>query len=502
MFFYRLGIDIGETSIGWFILKLNERMEVCDIVDGGVYIFPDGREAESSRKPLSVSRRMARGIRRNNDRKKSRKRRLIRLLVETGIWPKSVEEQKKLESLDPFVLRQKAVNEKISLPELGRALFHLNQGRGFKSNRKSDGKANENGKIKLAVQALETQLAEQKCQTYGEYLYRRHEKRVSTKVRPMADSKGYEFYPTREMSEAEFDLIMARQQQYYPELITEVVAALRDTIFFQRSLRPQAVGKCEFELQEYRAPVWHPLFQRFRMLQEVNNLDLVKATKEEVGLTAEQKKKILLMLEDGACLNSKGILLFSKIRKKLDIPSTRKFNLQSDKRDGLQGDWAVWKLADEGCFGKSWFKMLPEKQLEVLELLQGAEDNVELKQKLIEQFGLDDSHAEKVTQVNLPDGYASLSLKAIKNILPYLEQGKVYSEACALAGYNHSDRRTGEIYDYLPYYGRILKSAVIGGRFEGEEPDVDEDIGLQEVYFGKIMKMREMFFIRLNGRKE
>ena len=28
------------------------------------------------------------------------------------------------------------------------------------------------------------------------------------------------------------------------------------------------------------------------MLQEVNNLDLVKATKEEVGLTAEQKKKI------------------------------------------------------------------------------------------------------------------------------------------------------------------------------------------------------------------
>jgi len=107
-------------------------------------------------------------------------------------------------------------------------------------------------------------------------------------------------------------------------------------------------------------------------------------------------------------LNSKGILLFSKIRKKLDIPSTRKFNLQSDKRDGLQGDWAVWKLADEGCFGKSWFKMLPEKQLEVLELLQGAEDNVELKQKLIEQFGLDDSHAEKVTHVNLPDGYASL----------------------------------------------------------------------------------------------
>lgn len=122
----------------------------------------------------------------------------------------------------------------------------------------------------------------------------------------------------------------------------------------------------------------------------------------------------------------------------------------------------------------------------MLELLHNAEDDGKLKQDLIDQFSLNEEQAENVAKLNLPEGYASLSLKAIKNILPYLEQGKVYSEACTLAGYNHSDRRTGEIYDYLPYYGRILKSAVIGGRFEGEEPDVDEDIGLQEVYFGKI----------------
>ena len=94
------------------------------------------------------------------------------MLEETGIWPDGIAEQKKLEALDPFVLRQKAVNEKISLPELGRVLFHLNQRRGFKSNRKSDGKESESGKIKLAVQALETQLAEQGCRTYGEYLCR------------------------------------------------------------------------------------------------------------------------------------------------------------------------------------------------------------------------------------------------------------------------------------------------------------------------------------------
>ncbi len=483
--FYRLGIDIGETSIGWFILQLDKKLEICDIVDGGVYIFPDGREAKS-REPLSVSRRTARGIRRNLDRKNNRKRRLIRLLEETGIWPDGIAEQKKLEALDPFVLRQKAVNEKISLPELGRVLFHLNQRRGFKSNRKSDGKESESGKIKLAVQALETQLAEQGCRTYGEYLCRRHEKRISTKVRPMADSKGYEFYPTREMAEHEFDLIMSRQQQYHPELTSEITESLRDVIFFQRSLRPQAVGKCELEPQENRAPVWHPLFQRFRILQEVNNLDLVKSTPDEIGLTAEQKKKILLMLQEGTGLNKQGLLLFTKIKSKLNIPTKRKFNLQSDKRTGLQGDWAAWKLSDDNCLGKGWFKMSPDRQVELLELLHNAEDDGKLKQDLIDLFGLNEEQAENVAKLNLPEGYASLSLKAIKNILLYLEQGKVYSEACTLAGYNHTDRRTGEIYDYLPYYGRILKSAVIGGRFEGEEPDVDEDIGLQEVYFGKI----------------
>lgn len=483
--FYRLGIDIGETSIGWFILQLDKKLEICDIVDGGVYIFPDGREAKS-REPLSVSRRTARGIRRNLDRKNNRKRRLIRLLEETGIWPDGIAEQKKLEALDPFVLRQKAVNEKISLPELGRVLFHLNQRRGFKSNRKSDGKESESGKIKLAVQALETQLAEQGCRTYGEYLCRRHEKRISTKVRPMADSKGYEFYPTREMAEHEFDLIMSRQQQYHPELTSEITESLRDVIFFQRSLRPQAVGKCELEPQENRAPVWHPLFQRFRILQEVNNLDLVKSTPDEIGLTVEQKKKILLMLQEGTGLNKQGLLLFTKIKSKLNIPTKRKFNLQSDKRIGLQGDWAAWKLSDDNCLGKGWFKMSPGRQVELLELLHNAEDDGKLKQDLIDLFGLNEEQAENVAKLNLPEGYASLSLKAIKNILPYLEQGNVYSEACTLAGYNHSDRRTGEIYDYLPYYGRILKSAVIGGRFEGEEPDVDEDIGLQEVYFGKI----------------
>ena len=49
--------------------------------------------------------------------------------------------------------------------ELGRALFHLNQRRGFKSNRKADQDSGESGVIKEASEALEAQMVESDART-------------------------------------------------------------------------------------------------------------------------------------------------------------------------------------------------------------------------------------------------------------------------------------------------------------------------------------------------
>lgn len=65
------------------------------------------------------------------------------------------------------------------------------------------------------------------------------------------------------------------------------------------------------------------------------------------------------MLQEGTGLNKQGLLLFTKIKSKLNIPTKRKFNLQSDKRTGLQGDWAAWKLSDDNCLGKAGLRYLP-----------------------------------------------------------------------------------------------------------------------------------------------
>ena len=64
---YRLGIDLGSTSLGWCMLELGDDDIPKGIIKMGVRIFSDGRDAKS-KEPLSVARRGYRGQRRNLDR--------------------------------------------------------------------------------------------------------------------------------------------------------------------------------------------------------------------------------------------------------------------------------------------------------------------------------------------------------------------------------------------------------------------------------------------------
>ena len=59
---------------------------------------------------------------------------LIQALVEFGLMPPDPEARKELQHLDPYSLRARALDQSLRPFELGRALFHLDQRRGFKSN--------------------------------------------------------------------------------------------------------------------------------------------------------------------------------------------------------------------------------------------------------------------------------------------------------------------------------------------------------------------------------
>ena len=105
---YRLGLDLGTNSVGWATLDLDKNNEPLKIIASGVRIFSDGREPKTG-EPLAVARRISRGMRRRRDRFLSRKKTLMNYLIQINLMPQDEISRKKLELLNPYELRTKAL---------------------------------------------------------------------------------------------------------------------------------------------------------------------------------------------------------------------------------------------------------------------------------------------------------------------------------------------------------------------------------------------------------
>ena len=218
----RLGLDIGTNSIGWWLYKTDASGSVIAHIDGGVRLFGDGRNPKSG-ESLAVARRIARQARKRRDRYLRRRSDLMKSLAAAGLMPNDPTERKALETLDPYSLRALGLHERLDLYELGRALFHLNQRRGFKSNRKTDGKDNEGGKIKEGAARLDVAMMTSGAKTYGEFLNKRltenPDRPIRTRLGTLTnadgkESQGYNFYPTRALFEQEFRELWAKQTEF------------------------------------------------------------------------------------------------------------------------------------------------------------------------------------------------------------------------------------------------------------------------------------------------
>ena len=142
------------------------------------------------------------------------------LLVEHGLMPEDPAERKKLEGLDPFELRARGLDEKLPAYQVGRALFHLNQRRGFQSNRKTEKEDSELGAIREAATRLQAAIEGAGARTLGEFLHQRHEERAPVRARNRSTGAKaeYEFYPTRQMVFAEFNAIWNTQAEHLPTM--------------------------------------------------------------------------------------------------------------------------------------------------------------------------------------------------------------------------------------------------------------------------------------------
>jgi len=480
---YRLGLDLGTNSIGWAMLALNQENQPYKILDAGVRIFSDGRNPKDGT-PLAVARREARGMRRRRDRFLARKSKLMNCLINLGLMPKDETERKKLESLNPYELRTKALDETLNPYELGRAIFHLNQRRGFKSNRKEqiaeDKKLSETkeNQVLLAKKIIETN-----SRTLGEFFYKeRILKELTARAKP--DESG--LYPTRVMYENEFDEIKKTQFQNQ-KLGEENWQKIREIIFNQRPLAPQEKGVCQFINKFNSLPNWAtelfenhkklseknrnskgltraylglPSYRKFRILSEINNLKIIRNNREEILLDAPQKRKLI------AYLHEKKSATLSSLRKQIGYASEEfQFNFEGGKRDKLQGNETEIFLKDKKYFGEKWHNFSLEQQDEIVEFLLDSEKEEDIYQKALNNWKVSESQAleiKKITPNNFKSGVGNLSKELLQKLVVEIEEKNCrYDEAIKNLGFHHSKREADEIQDHLDYYGKAIPASTV-----------------------------------------
>lgn len=478
---YRLALDLGSTSLGWAMIRLNADNEPCAVIKAGVRIFSNGRNPKDG-SSLAVTRREARAMRRRRDRLLKRKARMMHTLIEYGFFPSEKSERKALETMNPFALRAKGLDAVLTPAEFGRALFHINQRRGFKSNRKTDKKDNDSGALKTAISKVRATIEAEGCRTVGEWLNKRDAAGLTVRARYHQDkvikddgkpkiNKYYDLYIDRAMIEHEFDELWKKQAELNPALFTEAARAdLKDVLLYQRKLKPVIPGRCTFMPDEERAPLALPSTQRFRMYQEVNNLRILRDGLKEDPLTLKQRDNLIAALEE----NNK--CTFTKIKKLLGVGGTVKFNFEDPKREELKGNTTSAILGKNEHFGQAWFKFDEAEQDAIVQQLVKEENEAKLVRWLQDETGVDEKRAEAIANVGLPEGYGSLCTKALARILPELRRDVVtYDKAVQAAGFDHhshiSPSATGEILLELPYYGEPLQRHVGFGSNDPKDSD-------------------------------
>lgn len=489
-----LGLDLGVGSIGWALIETenNQPKQILGIGSRIVPISKDDNDQFSKGQAITknADRTQRRTARKGYNRYQMRRALLTQALRNNNMLPERMDEN----VIDLWKLRSDAATEghQLTLPQIGRVLYHINQKRGYKHS-----KADENGDSKQTkyVEAVNQRYKDiqEAHQTIGQHFYL---ELLRTRVhRESGDYYTYrikdQVFP-RAAYIAEFDRIMNVQRVYHPEVLTdEFIDTLRNRIiFYQRPLKSckHLVSLCEFEMKPYKtkdgkivyggpkcAPRTSPLAQLCAMWETANNITLTNRNNERFEFTLEQRKQIV----DFLCHN-----------KEMKVTHLQKI-LGISKKDGWYGGKAIGKgikgnatlnQLREALQGKydQWLEM-PIKRIDVVDAttsevfwavspeveetplfklwhavysLQNAD---ELAKTLREKFQItDEAVIEDLCKIDfVKPGYANKSHKFIRRLLPYLMEGMMYSEACERININHSNSMTREEREQRPLSARI-----------------------------------------------
>ena len=416
---------------------------------------------------MAAPRREARSARRRLRRHQHRLERIRRLLLaENVISPAELDTLFTGKLEDIYTLRVRALDAPVSHIEFARILLHIAQRRGFRSNRKSE-TAKEDGELLAAVSKNQTLMVEKGYRTVGEMLLQDPLYAASKR------NKGGRYIATvgRDMVEEEVRAIFRAQRQLgQPFASEELESRYLDILLSQRSFdegpgegSPYAgsqiermIGKCTLEDGEQRAAKAAYSFEYFTLLQNVNHLRLLRGG-EGSPLTPAQREALIALAHKTKELN------FSHIRRELAIPADTTFNAvyykntddaeEAEKKAKFSYLKAYHQMRTAfNKLSKNHFDTLTRTQKNELgRVLSTYKTSSKIRAALL-PAGLSDAELDIAETLNFSK-FGHISVKACDKLIPFLEKGMKYDEACAAAGYDfkaHSGRERTQLLHPTP----------------------------------------------------
>lgn len=417
------GIDIGVASCGLCLVDaLNH-----EIVLMASHLFKspvvDKKKATAAPESLASVRRGARSVRRSIMREGRRKKAIRAVLADFGLIPSDAGGEwfsARRDERETVKLRAKALRYPLNPRELARVLYSFAGHRGYIDHGKSD-KEDDAGKVKKAIAANHTALADGGCETFGQYL--------AGQPRSRNRAGDYSYTADIGMTVDEVRTIFARQRELGSEIATEALEEryiaeltwLTDTSGRDLSTYLK-VGFCTYRGAPYRRGAMSTIsFEMVRAHQTLCNTVILHADGSSSSIPGNTRIEIVRELF--AVRKSVKPLKWSGLRRRLGLAGDDSFKgrpVEEEKRDCIA--LPAWSVLCSGLYDghRDLLERLHDRIDDadaVCAALTFASSAASLAGRLA-PLALTDDEVEAIADLpysaRLFSGYASASLEALQ----------------------------------------------------------------------------------------
>lgn len=463
---YTLGLDIGIASIGWAVLGNDEDGTPNRIIDLGVRIF-ESAEVQKTGESLAAPRRDARSARRRLRRHRHRLERIRYLLVQQGVLTQEemTHLYDKSDMVSPYQLRTEGLDRLLNAREFSKVLIHLAQRRGYQSNSTAEEAKNEkeNGIIKSAILENQQRMERGGYRTIGEMMYRDAafwETINGIRYHCTRNKAGdYRFTVDRAAILSEVSILFEAQRRLgSPWASVEMEDAYTAILSGQRSFDEgpggdspfrkgisDRVGYCTLEPTEQRAAKADATFEYFKLLQDLNHMRLVDNSGSH-PLTQQQRA----ILEEMAFRSAN--LTYGQLRKKLGLSDEVRFaglyygqdtieKAEKRKWAQMQSYHKIRTALDK--VSKDAIQTLTQDQLDAIGEILTAYKADAARIEHLQSAGIPKEYYKALLTLSFSK-YGKLSCCAMRKLIPFLQQGMRYDEACREVYQDHRTKEASE----------------------------------------------------------